>query len=57
MYLKWVNTKGFPKHCFFCFNFCDQAKCFTSSVRLIQVRYSLPEFITNMAAQFNWSCK
>ena len=50
MNLKWVI-------CFFCLNFCDQAKCFTLYVRLVQVRYGLPKFITNIAAKFKWTGK
>ena len=57
MNLKWVNTKGFPKHCFFCFNFCDRGKCFTSYVRLVKVRYDLTRFIINIAPQLIWSYK
>ena len=57
MNLKLAKTKGFPKHCFFCLNLCEQAKLFTLYVEIVQVRYGLPEFITKNAAKLNWSCK
>ena len=57
MNLKLTKTKGFPKHCFFWLNLCEQAKRFTLYERLLQVRYGLPEFITNIAAILKWSFK